>query len=747
LVKISSVRHFYVAAAAVAVAFVAPLSAHAQASGQLTLVINAPSGLASWNSVTGSTTAPVSYTLYEAPGLGVNPITGVGSTNQTVLLTSLPIGGLEGGRLVGSYCFEVTASDVVDGTFGYSNIVCHSYLHVSAGGNNAGYTVGDADGTLFGYGQTWNFGYWLDANATVTMQIFSPSTTFSTNAQGLQTPNGAAVPIQTVVGGVPRFGEGPGPTFPENTEIWDEGTSSGTKVPAGLYWVYLSVNDPSLGFVYGVAQDLAVVPIRFTAFNTSAITSSNLVSNINFTITANANVRTVIAQPGHQFTIDSSGNVQALSLAGVIDLSTNSTVQVITGQVPFNNPSTSFNTYTWNGTTSLGVAVSTGVYPVGMSATDSYGNQALNLAGNNGPLEGTIAVDRIPPATPPTGSAPQVSSISVNGVNLALSGGTNVGTFSNIVITLSGNAGPATTVTLVGPTGANLGGSVTEAGAVVTYSTTAVLSSTGSYTVTVNPFDTTGAYPGSQVVTQFNLPAVSGPSVTGLSIGGVPLTLAGGTTIAAPFSAVTVTLSAIAGSSTTVTLTGPLGPIAGGTLAGFGTTSVVYSTGVAISTAGAYSITVVPYNSTNVNLGPTDNTSFTASSTGGSSGGPSGIPQSPQQLSYSIVPYPNPAKTCATISFQTVAPESNVFVDIYTLAGARVTHQDISCSSGGTVTACPGSGLPGPTSPGYTNNCSYSWPLTNDQGGTVANGVYNVHITVNNSEGTVDAWKKVMVIK
>ncbi len=614
-----------------------------------------------------------------------------------------------------------------------------------------GYTYGDVDGTLYGFGQSWNFQYYLDGNADVTMQIYQPgaySTLFSVDALGRATPTGSASLVQTVVGNTPRYLEGNASPFSQNTEIWDEGTSSGTKVPAGIYWVYFRVDDPTLSvpFAYGAATTIAVVPIRFTAFNTTAITASNAVADINYTVTANCNFRAVIAQPGRQFTIDSNGLVQALNAAGTaIDTSTNSVVQVITGQRNFNNPSTSFNTETWNGTNLLGVAVSTGVYALGISATDSYGNQALNLAGNNGPLEGTIAVDRVPAQTAPTGTAPQVSSITVNGTVLNLSSNnTQVSGFSSINITLSAAAGAATTVTLTGPNGAITNGVTTENGVTVTLSTSVVQSSTGTYTLVVTPYDTTGAYPGTQVTASFVVVTTPGPTVASVSVGGTSVVLAGGTTVS-PFQTISVTLSAVAGSSTTLVLSGPDGVVPGGNVTYSGT-SVLYSTAVAVSTAGAYNLTINPFDTTNTYPGTSTIVPFVVSATG-VSGSSSGTPQSPQQLSYSIVPYPNPAKNCARISFQTEVNPSDATIDIYTLTGARVLHQIVSCPSVSMTPTCSGASSPALGTTAASNNCVFAWPLNNDQGGAVSSGVYNLHITINNTEGEVDAWKKIMVIK
>ena len=221
----------------------------------------------------------------------------------------------------------------------------------------------------------------------------------------------------------------------------------------------------------------------------------------------------MIAKPGRLFTIDGNGDVQSLDASGTaIDTSTGSVIAVLTPTVGAGATAT-----TWNGLNSLGVAVSTGLYAVGLSAKDFSGNLALNLSGNNGPIQGSVAVDRIPAQTSTGVTAPTVPAVSVGGTNVTLSGGSTVGSFSAIGITLSATGGSNTTVTLAGPAGAIAGGIVTVSGSAVTYSTTAVLSSTGAYTLTITPWDSTNGAQGSPTIVPFTLLASGGGSSSAAS--------------------------------------------------------------------------------------------------------------------------------------------------------------------------------------------------------------------------------------
>ncbi len=484
---------------ALAVSALLPRSAKAQ---QLIGNIASVSNTVSWNAVVdpSSTTALVTYTLHRKSGISNNPL--VGGTSFVTTNTSIGFGG----RMSQSYCFVVEASDSVSGTFNTSAIFCHSFLHDTGGGNNNAIIRSDGGGTQIDFNQIWNMDYYLDSDAYVVLNIYPPNETFTVDPNtGFSTPNNNA-PITTVIAdGSSRSGELNSTPVNKTHEFWDNRNSSGVTVPNGIYTAWFNVYLPSLFGGTTVYSSVFTLPVdtRFTSFATTGITPTVTLANINYFISSNSSVRIVIAKPGRQFTIDASGDVQALDATNtVIDTSTGSVVRVITP-----TPGAGANTTTWDGLNSLGVAVSSGVYAIGVSAKDGFGNRALDLSGHNGPVQGTIPVDRIPAQGAAGGPAPSVSAITVGGTSINTLGGTSVSLANPINITLSATGGPATTVSLTGPGGLIAGGLVTVSGTAVSYSTTAVLTATGTYTLAIAPFDLSGTVPGPVLNTTFVLPA------------------------------------------------------------------------------------------------------------------------------------------------------------------------------------------------------------------------------------------------
>ena len=475
----------------------------------ISLVSNNDASLftASWEGVSDDTGTPAGrYFLLTKFGLDVNPLNGGttsythnGTTGLSVTISTGP----------GSFCAVIVASSTTGGIFDTSNILCHSFLHNVAGGNFNAINRTDGNNTQLGFNQLWNFKYFLDADAEVTMRIHPPGTQFAKDGNGFRFPTGAYSTTTIVVDHTPRSGETL--TGFSNQETWYSRDSSGTVVPNGLYFAHFLITNPLLSPTTRYA-DVFTIPvdvIRMMTLTTVGLTPTNDLATVNYTITGDAVVRIVIAKPGRQFTLDSSGDVQALNAAGTaIDTTTVSVISVLT----FNRKAGTY-AESWNGTDSTGVSVSTGVYSIGLSAKDGFGNQALDTSDNDGLIHGTLPVDRTAAQTATDNTAPSISQIRADSQSVSLSGGDTLtsGTFASITIILneaSGSGAAATTVSLSRTSAGAIAGAPSISGSTVTFTPTAAQSSTDTYTISIVPQDGSGNIGSLQTITFIIAPGV-----------------------------------------------------------------------------------------------------------------------------------------------------------------------------------------------------------------------------------------------
>ncbi|MBI5242814.1 MAG: T9SS type A sorting domain-containing protein [Elusimicrobia bacterium] len=457
------------------------------------LTLSPLTNIYSWAATTdpSSTTAKVLYYVKQKFGMFHEPVTFNPLTEGTTIATVFDNTSVTlGGRMTGSFCTIVLASTTVSGIFDWSIPGCHSYLHYPGGGNQEGIYRVDGSGTQIGFNQQWYLKYSLDQDSLVTLSIYPPGTSLTTDTSGFLSVSGSPTPTKVIVSSTPRSGETFDGSF-MNTEMWDSRNSSGNTVSNGIYFAQFIVTNSLftqttryIG-VYTIPVDI----IRFTAFSTEGISPTSSLAKINYTITGDATVRIVVAKPGRRFSFDGNGDVQSLNAAGSdIDTSTESVVQVLT----YNKRAGSYSE-TWNGTDTAGVAVSSGIYSIGLSARDAFGNQALNLSGgHDGPVQGTIPVERSASQSATDTTAPTLTAIAVGGTSIALGGGTSISnSFTSILFTLNEIAGTCT-VSLTGPGGLVAGGSVSASSNTVTYSTSTVQSSTGNYTLSIIARDANG---------------------------------------------------------------------------------------------------------------------------------------------------------------------------------------------------------------------------------------------------------------
>ena len=707
-------------AAYVAAAVFAPTPARAQAVGfSLTLGSNQNY---SWTAAVdpSSATAKVSYFLLRKAGI-TDPLSGGTTIAFMFDTTSINFSA----KYPGTACYVVKASDTVSGVFGLSGTVCHSYMHTVGNGSLGGVQRVDGNGTQLGFNNLWKFTYFLDQDSFVTMKVYQSTVSFTNDANGLPdltVPNTA--PVKVVLSSAPRTGELVDGSA-SNQDFWDSRNSSGVLVTNGIYKMHWTLQDINGTIVDKQITTVPVDVLRITAFTTTGIAASGGNATITYNITAAASVRLLIAKPGRNLVLDGNGDVQSFNAAGTaIDTSTNSVVQIINF-----NRSAGSNSETWNGTDISGVAVSSGVYVVGISAKDSFGNQASGQPNATQPISGQIPVDRTASQTATDTTPPTISTVTVGATVISQSGGTPVSQFTTVVFGLNKTAGTGANISIVsltGPGGVVAGGAVSASGNNVTYSTATTQTSTGTYTVTITAKDSFGNTT-SPTSFNFNIPTPAPPTVSSATVGSTVISLAGGTSVAAGWTTINFFLTTSGGATagtgaftSTVTVTYGAQNL-GGTLSAVGTV-VTWSTSTAIVSTGTYIVTITPRDSVGTAAAATPvSFSIPASASGGG-----GATMTQDAFQASVIPFPNPSVGGPVAVKFTVAAAASVDVDLYTLSGQRVFHQTQSYAAGAQT---------------------FNWNLVNQNGNRVSSGVYMLRITANDGQNILRANKKVMILR
>lgn len=477
---------------------------------------------------------------------------------------------------------------------------------------------------------------------------------------------------------------------------------------AGTYEVGYSICDqsnnclstpssPVAKFKVGSAADLPPPTVSSITVGNTTISSGTSVgafASISFTLATTTGATAGVGANLSAVTISysSSPAAPALSLAGSASAS---------GQV-----------VTWSTNT---VIFATGTYYAGITPKDSIGNAGT-----------PVSFPFVIPAQPP----PKISTITVGSTQIPLSG--TVSPFSNLNFVLSpapGNNASAGSNVVVRyfPTPSSpaidLAGAVSAVGNTVTWSTSTLITSTGTYTVLIEARDSSGNTAPPFGVS-FGMTPPAAPTVQTISIGATVLSLSGGTSVS-PFSAINFILATATGTTagglnlSTVTVT-----LGGSSIAGSLSASgqvVTWTAAATVSSTGTYTLTVTPRDSFGT-AGTPVGTTFAITS--GSSGGNTTMTQ--DAFKASVVPFPNPAAGGPMrVNFQ-VAANASVDFDLYTLSGRRVLHVTQSYPAG---------------------TGAFNWNLTNQSGSRVASGVYMLHITANDGQNILKASKKVMILR
>lgn len=453
-----------------------------------------------------------------AADLGTTPAVALSNVQPTIDPGVLP--QLQGR---GAVCFGVLYIDAsIADTFDRTT-QCHSYLHNPGLTNNGNPARVDGSGGQLGFGQQWNFTYFLDDDANFSLYIynraadneaaptggFTDPAIFTANATGFMDPiPNAAKILKKVVDQTPRSGEQGGGW--SHTDQWDCRDSNGAVVPNGLYFAYFRVENPLLTgganhtVRYTGVTTIPVDILRVMNLKAVGVSASNATGSITYDLTGDATVSVVVAKPGSHFVLDDGtagkncGNVgDILPADPVTNLCSNA---LIASTSVLNKKAGVGLSVNWCGRTGDGCSgspLAKGIYPVAISAVDGFGNRATDAAGtnNNGQISTTLTLDLTAPSVPSALPALTVNQLDVgtkSNVPLVQSSpfpDTGLASFSSLVVYFTNpmplGAGAAGEFTLTGP-----GGAIATDGGVVT----AALPNQLKITPTVAPVAVAGNY-------------------------------------------------------------------------------------------------------------------------------------------------------------------------------------------------------------------------------------------------------------
>ncbi len=351
-----------------------------------------------WKSVTVSTaTASVSYIIYRSTGYQVS----VSSIAIVETNSYLDKSGF------GPYSYRVKARDSYLGLRNYSRVARASFIE----------KISKVDGFGFqqGWGQKWELSYDLLTDAYVNISVYEPGVEVSTMAySGFVDTTTLPAPVKTLV----SFQDKNSASRPSGTnrETWDCRDSSGNVVGSGMYRVVFEAFSPYEPNPK-IDDEVVLVPVdilRLMEISATEVTDINLTGSIDYQVTGDAEVKVLLCTPGTELTIALSSD----TLNYVIDGSTYVYSYEAGENVPVDTYVVGSSTYTdrivklytdyrkagtysqsWTGLDENGKLVANGIYVVGISATDSYGNRAYNLSGDESPVYVTIPVNRQVPYT------------------------------------------------------------------------------------------------------------------------------------------------------------------------------------------------------------------------------------------------------------------------------------------------------------------------------------------------------------
>ncbi|MEW5766560.1 MAG: FlgD immunoglobulin-like domain containing protein [bacterium] len=357
----------------------------------------------------------------------------------------------------------------------------------------------------------FKFEYRLTKDAYVTFRFYDTNNT----AENL----GDDILVKTIVHETPRPGELASRDF-KNIDIWDGKGDEGRIVPNGIYRVAIDAIErrfnPGTDMAYGwtgVNTTVAVDILRILDLDVTGISADNPLAEIRYILSGSG-----FAEGGTGGGMEVTLNIYEPGTT--VDVDGNATGGVMVKSFTFyQNQGQNF--IVWNGLDEDNVLLPNGNYVFTISAKDTYGNLALDREGNDGPLHGTIPVDRTPDQEPPDVTSPVVVSTEpANGEVINF-------TISEVLAQLSDEVGGSglnlakSSLTLTGPDGQPVTGIQSNNGIDTIRLRFNEQTDTGLYTLKVIAVDNAGNESKAKIVTFTLTDEFIPPSaLTGLALEG-----------------------------------------------------------------------------------------------------------------------------------------------------------------------------------------------------------------------------------
>lgn len=596
------------------------------------------------------------------------------------------------------------------------------------------------------YGPPFTLQYYLSKAAFVTAKIYDRHQNENPLDDTL---------IRTISSNVPRvIGDTSSYDTLPSYEVWDGRNDSGAIVGNNIYRIELFAtsawDNGDSGFDLPTVDShtvnglISFDVLRLIDVSAAGITDTNSLAHIRYTLAGanslvgGATVKIVICNPGTSFTMATTSGT--LTYAGGT-----STYTYVAGDPIPSSPATNLKRVfvfarnagaldeTWNGCDSLGKALVNDNYVFAISATDDSGNHAIDNSGNDRLCVGNISIDRTTAETSVDSTPPTVTSISVGGTGISMSGGSILTqSFLTVAVTMADTGGSGvdlanSVVTLTGPTTNTITVTTSNDSVnTITLTCASQQSLNGNYIVRVRPKDLMGNTASDSIV-NFTLATASSdtqaPAVTSILVGGVSIA-ATGTTLTQSFETLSVTLTDAGGAGvdltgTTITLVDPSTTTPVVTTATNNGSNIITLTFIKQSTDGVYTITVTPKDKVG-NTGAAVPYRFTLTLNANAAS---------QSFEESVHAYPNPAKGVDSVTIVFTSPKSmTAKLEIYTLRGELVFEESFA------VTAS-------------SAEQPKTWSLVNSGGSKLATGVYLYRLFDVNSTSKSKKLKKIIIIQ